>query len=250
MRQPLVMGNWKLNGTKASVEALIKGLVDPAANASNVTVAVCPPAVFLDQVERLTQGTAIKFGSQDADIHENGAFTGENSPVTLKEFGCTYALVGHSERRTLHAESDQVIAEKYAAVQKGGLLPVLCIGETLEQFEAGQTNQVVETQLKAVIDRNGVESLADAVIAYEPVWAIGTGKTATPEIAQNVHAHIRNYLKGFNAEIAAKVQILYGGSVKGANAKGLFGMEDIDGALVGGASLQADEFASIIEGAK
>ena len=168
----------------------------------------------------------------------------------LKEFGCKYALVGHSERRTLHAETDEVVAAKYEAIQQNGLVPVLCIGETLAQFEAGQTNSVVDTQLKAVIDRCGIDSFTNAVVAYEPVWAIGTGKTATPEIAQSVHAHIRAYLAGFSADVAAKVQILYGGSVTGATAANLFGQADIDGGLVGGASLKPDDFAQIIAGAK
>lgn len=250
MRQPLVMGNWKLNGNKASVEALVKALIEPAAKAEGVEVAVCPPVIFLGLVEKLAEGSRIQYGAQNADVHTSGAFTGENSPVMLKEFGCKYALVGHSERRTLHAETDAVVAAKYEAIQAADLVPVLCIGETLEQFEAGTTNQVVETQLKAVIDRCGIASFAKAVVAYEPVWAIGTGKTATPEIAQAVHAHIRGYLAGFDADVAAKVQILYGGSVTGASAANLFGQPDIDGGLVGGASLKPDDFAQIIAGAK
>ncbi len=179
MRQHLVMGNWKLNGTKASVEALIKGLTPAAAAHPSVQVAVCPPVIFLGLVEQLTAGSKIAYGAQNADVHESGAFTGENAPSMLKAFGCTYSLVGHSERRTLHAETDDVVAAKYEAIQKGGLIPVLCIGETLAQFEAGTTNSVVETQLKAVIDRCGIASFENAVVAYEPVWAIGTGKTAT-----------------------------------------------------------------------
>lgn len=250
MRQPLVMGNWKLNGTKASVEALIKDLIAPANAADGVEVAVCPPVIFLDMVEKLTAGSRIAFGAQNADIHTAGAFTGENSPVMLKEFGCKYALVGHSERRTLHAETDAVVAEKFEAIQKADLVPVLCIGETLAQFEANETNAVVDAQLKAVIDRCGIAAIANSVIAYEPVWAIGTGKTATPEIAQAVHAHIRAYLAGFDAAVAAKVQILYGGSVTGATASDLFGQPDIDGGLVGGASLKPVDFAQIIAGAK
>ena len=250
MRQPLVMGNWKLNGTKASVEALVKALIEPAAKAEGVEVAFCPPVIFLDMVEKLTQGSRLQYGAQNADVHTSGAFTGENSPAMLKEFGCKYSLVGHSERRTLHAETDDVVAAKYEAIQQGGLIPVLCIGETLQQFEAGTTNSVVETQLKAVIDRYGIASFNNAVIAYEPVWAIGTGKTATPEIAQAVHAHIRAYLASFDAAVAAKVQILYGGSVTGATAADLFGQADIDGGLVGGASLKPDDFSQIIAGAK
>ncbi|MBB6055660.1 MAG: triose-phosphate isomerase [Gammaproteobacteria bacterium] len=249
MRQHLIMGNWKLNGTKASVEALVEGLKAPVAAAANVEVAVCAPVIFLGQVEQLTAGSALKYGSQDADVHTSGAFTGENSPVMLKEFGCKYALVGHSERRTLHAETDAVVAAKFVAIQAADLVPVLCIGETLEQFEANQTNAVVEAQLKAVIDVAGIEALAKSVIAYEPVWAIGTGKTATPEIAQAVHAHIRAYLAGFNADVAAKVQVLYGGSMNAANAADLLAQADIDGGLIGGASLKVADFTAIIEAA-
>ena len=249
MRQHLIMGNWKLNGTKASVEALVEGLKAPVAAAANVEVAVCAPVIFLGQVEQLTAGSALKYGSQDADIHTSGAFTGENSPVMLKEFGCKYALVGHSERPTLNAETDAVVAAKFVAIQAADLVPVLCIGETLEQFEANQTNAVVEAQLKAVIDVAGIEALAKSVIAYEPVWAIGTGKTATPEIAQAVHAHIRAYLAGFNADVAAKVQVLYGGSMNAANAADLLAQADIDGGLIGGASLKVADFTAIIEAA-
>lgn len=249
MRQPLVMGNWKLNGSKASVTALIQGLTDAAKAATNVQVAVCPPVIFLGQVESLTEGTAIAYGSQDANVNTSGAYTGENSPVMLKEFGCTYALVGHSERRQYHAESDQVVAAKFKAILENDLIPVLCIGETLEENEAGKTEAVVETQLKAVIELCGIEAIGKAVIAYEPVWAIGTGKSATAEQAQSVHAHIRSWLASQNADVAAKVQILYGGSVKAATAPELFGMPDIDGGLVGGAALVAEEFSGIIAAA-
>ncbi|WP_026960466.1 MULTISPECIES: triose-phosphate isomerase [Aliagarivorans] len=249
MRTPLVMGNWKLNGTKESVAALINGLIEPAKAATNVQVAVCPPVIFLGQVEALVGDAPIAYGSQDANVNTSGAYTGENSPVMLKEFGCTYSLVGHSERRQYHAETDQVVAEKFQAIQANDLVPVLCIGETLEENEAGKTEEVVETQLKAVVDLCGIESFNNAVIAYEPVWAIGTGKSATAEQAQAIHAHIRKWLAAQNADVAAKVQILYGGSVKAATAKELFGQEDIDGGLVGGASLVADEFAGIIAAA-
>ncbi|MHA6964265.1 triose-phosphate isomerase [Zobellella denitrificans] len=247
MRQTLVMGNWKLNGSKTMVAELINALKEPAAEAGNVAVAVCPPVLFLGQAQELLADSTIALGAQDADVHTQGAFTGENSPAMYGEFGVQYVLVGHSERRTLHAESDAVVAAKFAAIQQAGLVPVLCIGETLEQFEANETQAVVERQLQAVIDQSGIQALASAVIAYEPVWAIGTGKTATPEIAQGVHAAIRAFLAQQDATVAAGVQILYGGSVKGASAAGLFAMDDIDGALVGGAALQADEFAAIIK---
>lgn len=246
MRQTLVMGNWKLNGSKTMVAELINALKAPAAETPSVAVAVCPPVLFLGQAQALLTDSNIILGAQDADIHTQGAFTGENSPAMYSEFGVHYVLVGHSERRTLHGESDAMVAAKFAAVQQAGLVPVLCIGETLEQFEAGETQAVVERQLQEVISHSGIASLANAVIAYEPVWAIGTGKTATPEIAQSVHAAIRGFVAKQNADVAAGVQILYGGSVKGASAAGLFAMEDIDGALVGGAALQADEFAAII----
>ncbi|PSJ47943.1 triose-phosphate isomerase [Zobellella endophytica] len=247
MRQTLVMGNWKLNGSKTMVEELIGALKAPAADTAGVAVAVCPPVLFLGQAQALLADSAIALGAQDADVHTQGAFTGENSPAMYGEFGVQYVLAGHSERRTLHEESDAVVAAKFAAIQQAGLVPVLCIGETLEQFEANETQAVVERQLQAVIDHSGIQALASAVIAYEPVWAIGTGKTATPEIAQSVHAAIRAFLAKQDANVAAGVQILYGGSVKGASAAGLFAMEDIDGALVGGAALQADEFAAIIK---
>ncbi|NHI01988.1 triose-phosphate isomerase [Oceanimonas sp. MB9] len=246
MRQTLVMGNWKLNGSKAMVSELISALKAPAAESDKVAVAVCPPVLFLGQAEAELAGSAIALGAQDADVHNSGAFTGENAPAMYKEFGVKYVLVGHSERRTLHGESDAVVAAKFAAVLEQALVPVLCIGETLEQFEAGETQEVVERQLQAVIDQCGIEALGRSVIAYEPVWAIGTGKTATPEIAQGVHSAIRAFLAKQNANVAAGVQILYGGSVKGDSAAGLFAMEDIDGALVGGAALKADEFAAII----
>nr|Q56738.1 RecName: Full=Triosephosphate isomerase; Short=TIM; Short=TPI; AltName: Full=Triose-phosphate isomerase [Vibrio sp. ANT-300]AAB48658.1 triosephosphate isomerase [Vibrio sp.] len=249
MRQALVMGNWKLNATKGSVEALINGLVDAAKDNATVEVAVCPPAVFIPQVEALTADTAITYGAQDCDVNTSGAFTGENSAVMLKEFGCKYTLVGHSERRVIHGESSEVVADKFAVTPENGLVPVLCIGETLEQFEAGETKAVVEAQLQAVVTKSGITSLNNAVIGYEPVWAIGTGKTATPEIAQEIPAHIRSWLAEQDAAVANKVQILYGGSVKPANSAELFGQADIDGGLVGGASLDAVEFSKVISGA-
>lgn len=245
-RQTLVMGNWKLNGSKAMVAKLINALQTAATQHPAVAVAVCPPVLFLGQAQALLTDSPIALGAQDVDIHNEGAFTGENSAVMYSEFGVQYVLVGHSERRTLHGESNAMVAAKFATVQNAGLTPVLCIGETLAQFEANETQAVVERQLQEVISHCGIESFANAVIAYEPVWAIGTGKTATPEIAQNVHAAIRTFLASLDATVAAKVQILYGGSVKGASAAGLFAMADIDGALVGGAALQADEFAAII----
>ncbi len=250
MRKPLVMGNWKLNGTKESVTALVKALTEPADKASGkADVAVCSPAVFIGMVEQLAAGSKLQYGSEDCDIHTKGAFTGENSPVMLREFGCTYAIVGHSERRDYHKESNEYVAQKYQAAQANGLIPVLCIGESAEQFDAGETMNVVKAELKAVIDLCGIDSFKNAVIAYEPIWAIGTGKTATPEIAQNVHASIRAYLAEFSAEVADGVRILYGGSCNAKNAAELFAQQDIDGGLIGGASLKAPDFTTIIEAA-
>ena len=245
-RQILVMGNWKLNGNKTMVADLIKALNLPATECPTVAVAVCPPVLFLGQAQSLLTDSPITLGAQDADVHSEGAFTGENSAAMYNEFEVQYVLVGHSERRTLHKECDATVAAKFAAVSAAGLTPVLCIGETDAQFEANETQAVVQRQLQAVIDHSGIAAFNNAVIAYEPVWAIGTGKTATPEIAQHVHAGIRAFLAEQDANVAAKVQILYGGSVKGASAAGLFAMNDIDGALVGGAALIADEFAAII----
>ncbi|WP_354625679.1 triose-phosphate isomerase [Psychromonas sp. MME2] len=250
MRTPLVMGNWKLNGTKESVTALIKGLESAADAATNVEVAVCPPAIFIEQVAGLVANNSIKFGAQDVSTHVNGAYTGETSPVMVKEFGAKYSLVGHSERRQYHNETDAVVAAKFVAIQENGLVPVVCIGETLEERETDKTFAVVETQLKAVIDVAGIDALENSVIAYEPVWAIGTGKVATSEQAQEVHAHIRNWLAAQSKVVAEKVQILYGGSVKASSAKELFAQADIDGGLVGGAALIVEEFVGIIEGAK
>jgi triosephosphate isomerase len=250
MRTPLVMGNWKLNGTKASVTSLIKGLESAADTATNVEVVVCPPAIFIEQVATLVASNSIEFGAQDVSTNVSGAYTGETSPVMVKEFGAKYSLVGHSERRQYHNETDAVVAAKFVAIQEHGLVPVLCIGETLEEREANVTSTVVETQLKAVIDVAGIEALENSVIAYEPVWAIGTGKVATSEQAQEVHAHIRSWLAEQSKVVAEKVQILYGGSVKAASAKELFAQPDIDGGLVGGAALMIEEFVGIIEGAK
>jgi triosephosphate isomerase len=250
MRTPLVMGNWKLNGSKESVTALIKGMEGAADAATNVEVAVCPPAIFIEQVAALVADNSIEFGAQDVSTQVSGAFTGETSAVMAKEFGAKYALVGHSERRQYHGETDAIVAAKVVTIQENGLVPVICIGETLEERETDKTFAVVEEQLKAIVDVAGVEALANSVIAYEPVWAIGTGKVATSEQAQEVHAHIRSWLAAQNEEVAAKVQILYGGSVKAASAKELFAQPDIDGGLVGGAALIVEEFVGIIEGAK
>ena len=245
MRQKLVAGNWKLNGSKATIEPLVSGILAGLKGLENVAVAVCPPYVYIPMTQGLLSGDRIGLGSQDIADQETGAFTGEVSGTMLKEFGCSYAIVGHSERRAIYGEQDGDTARKFAAARKHGLKPILCVGETLEERESGITEAVVARQLDAVIALEGVEALTDGVIAYEPVWAIGTGKTASPQQAQDVHAFIRGKLAALNESVAAKVQILYGGSVKGANAAELFAMPDIDGGLIGGASLDAQEFLAI-----
>ncbi len=245
MRQKLVAGNWKLNGSTASITSLMGGILAGLKGMDNVAVAVCPPYVYIPMTQGLVAGSRVGLGSQDIADQDTGAFTGEVSGAMLTEFGCTYAIVGHSERRAIYGEQDADTARKFAAARKHGLKPILCVGETLDEREAGITEAVVARQLDAVIALEGVEALTDGVIAYEPVWAIGTGKTASPQQAQDVHAFIRGKLAALNESVAAKVQILYGGSVKGANATELFAMPDIDGGLIGGAALDAQEFLAI-----
>ncbi|VAW73908.1 Triosephosphate isomerase [hydrothermal vent metagenome] len=245
MRQTLVAGNWKLNGSLESIKQLVAGISAGAGDTGNTQIAVCPPFIFIPLVSNLLADSKVVVGSQDVCDQESGAFTGEISASMLNEFKCTYAIVGHSERRAIYGEDDAFTARKFAAARKAGLTPVLCVGETLEEREQGITEAVVARQLDAVIELEGIEAIGDAVIAYEPVWAIGTGKTATPEQAQDVHAFIRGKLAGLNKSVADKVQILYGGSVKGSNAEELFAKNDIDGGLIGGASLDAGDFLAI-----
>jgi len=245
MRQPLVAGNWKMNGTAASIDVLMAGIKHGLADVKTAAVVVCPPFVYIAKVAELAKGSKIGVGSQDISDQESGAFTGEISGPMLKDTGCQYAIVGHSERRAIYGESDAFTARKFAAARKFGLIPILCVGELLDEREQGITEQVVGRQLDAVIELEGIAALGEAVIAYEPVWAIGTGKTASPQQAQDVHAFIRAKLAKLDKGVADKVQILYGGSVKGSNAAELFGMPDIDGGLIGGASLTADEFLAI-----
>ena len=249
MRKFLVAGNWKMNGDSAANGELVGDIISGLPQADNLEVLVCPPFPYLAVVKDLIDGSNVLLGSQNVSEHVAGAFTGETSPAMLKEVGCQFALVGHSERRALYGETSEQVAAKFAAALAAGLTPVLCIGETLEEREAGNTEAVINEQLTAVLTLNGIEAIASAVIAYEPVWAIGTGLTATPEQAQDVHRHIRGVLEAQNADVAAGVQILYGGSVKGDNAAGLFGMPDIDGGLIGGASLKAADFLAIVEAA-
>ena len=249
MRRMMVAGNWKMYGTRASVDALINGLRGLALP-NGVDVAVFPPQLFIDRVINGLQGSPISVGAQDSAVEsEQGALTGEVSSSQLLDAGCKLVLVGHSERRLILGEQDETLNRKFAAAQASGLTPVLCIGETLEQREAGQTLEVVERQLNAVIDEFGIDAFVNAVIAYEPVWAIGTGLTASPQQAQDVHAAIRSQLAQKNSEVAQGVRLLYGGSVKAANAVELFSMPDIDGGLIGGASLNADEFGAICRAA-
>lgn len=249
MRRTMVAGNWKMHGTRASVAELIDGLRNLDLP-SDVEIAVFPSDLFIDRVINGLEDTPISVGAQDAAIDsKQGALTGEISPSQLVDAGCELVLIGHSERRLILGESDETLNRKFAAAQASGLTPVLCIGETLAQREAGQTLEVVERQLNAVIDEFGIDVFASAVIAYEPVWAIGTGLTATPQQAQDVHAAIRAQLAQKNPEVAQSVRLLYGGSVKAANAVELFSMPDIDGGLIGGASLNADEFGAICRAA-
>ena len=245
MRVKFVAGNWKMNGNLATNRALLGELVSNVGRIAGVKIAVCPPFPYLAQVQQSLSGSGIGWGAQNLSQFDSGAYTGEVSGAMLAEFGCRYVIVGHSERRTLLGESSELVAQKYAAALKAGLTPILCVGETLREREDGSTEVVVAAQLRAVLEQNGAQSFAQAVIAYEPVWAIGTGKTATPDQAQAVHAFIRKTLAAKDAEIAANVQVLYGGSVKGNNASELFAMPDIDGGLIGGASLDAQEFTKI-----
>ena len=245
MRKPLVAGNWKMYGTRAENAALVRGLLDLLQHGARAEVLVCPPFVYLWETGRLLKDSEVALGAQSVCAESLGAFTGEVSGAMLRDVGCRYVLVGHSERRQLYGESDSLVARKFMAAQAQGLVPVLCVGETLEEREGGRTTEVVARQLEAVLSVSGVGALASAVIAYEPVWAIGTGRTASPEQAQEVHAMIRGKVAALDATIASSVRILYGGSVKASNARELFAMADIDGGLVGGASLKAEEFAQI-----
>jgi len=247
MRRKLVAGNWKMHGALAQNDALLSALVSGMARLSGVDCAVCVPFPYLHQAQQKLSGTQVKWGAQDAHQLEKGAYTGEVSAAMLNEFGCRYVIVGHSERRSLYCEGSALVAEKFVAVQNAGMLPILCVGETLEQREAGATEAVVAEQLEAVIERAGVQSLRNSVVAYEPVWAIGTGKTASPEQAQAVHAFIRGRIAARDAQVAQGLCILYGGSVKASNATELFAMADIDGGLIGGASLIAEDFLAICQ---
>jgi len=246
MKKKLIAGNWKMNGGLAANEALAKallgGLSVPACN-----VAVCAPAPYLAQLQVLLANSEISLGAQDVSAHESGAYTGEVSVAMLKEFGVRYAIVGHSERRQYHGETDAAVAAKAQRALAGGITPIVCVGETLAEREAGKTEEVVKRQLAAVIHANG-HCISEVVVAYEPVWAIGTGKTASPEQAQQVHAVLRAQLKAAS-DHADRIAILYGGSMNAANAAQLLAQPDIDGGLIGGASLKAPDFLTIIAAA-
>jgi triosephosphate isomerase len=249
MRRYLVAGNWKMNGATAANRELCSAIVAGLSASDAVELLVCPPFPYLESTARSLAGAAVSMGAQNVSQHASGAYTGEVSAAMLKDLGCDYVIVGHSERRAMMHESSEVVAQKFMAAQRAALTPILCVGETLEERESGRMEEVVSAQLQAVLDDAGVDAFGTAVIAYEPVWAIGTGRTASPEQAQEVHQYIRNILAERNVDIANAVQILYGGSVKGDNALGLFSMPDIDGGLIGGASLNAAEFLAIARAA-
>ena len=244
-RRPLVAGNWKMHGSHAEAARLVGELIARGAGSGPAEVVVCPPFVYLAEVGRQLAGSRIALGAQDVCAEEPGAHTGEVAASMLADAGCRYAIVGHSERRALYGETDALVARKFVAAGRHRLLPVLCVGESLEERERGDTREVVLRQLDAVLGAAGPGAFARGVVAYEPVWAIGTGRTASPEQAQEVHALIRGRIAGKDATIAASLRVLYGGSVKAANAAELFAMPDVDGGLIGGASLKADEFAGI-----
>lgn len=245
MRQLLIAGNWKMHGTQASAVQLASEIVQTLDVPSGRVVAVCPPFVHLVEVAGAIQGSALALGAQNLCAEEAGAYTGEISGAMLRDASCRYVIVGHSERRILYGESDVLVTRKFMAAQRAGLIPILCVGETLEERRHDQTRLVVTRQLQTVLDAAGISAFAHAVIAYEPVWAIGTGNSATSEQAQEVHALIRTSLADRDAKISAGISLLYGGSIKASNAAALFQMPDIDGGLVGGASLEAREFVGI-----
>jgi triosephosphate isomerase len=248
-RRPLVAANWKMNGTLASVRALVRDVAGGAEKLSAELV-LCAPFPYLEEMQRALEGTNLTLGAQNLSEHESGAYTGEVSAAMLNDYNCRFVIVGHSERRSLYGETDAVVSRKFRRAVGAGLIPILCVGERLEEREDGRTDEVVARQLDAVLKENGIEPFAKAVIAYEPVWAIGTGRTATPEQAQEVHAFIRLQLARHDDGIADALRILYGGSVKAGNARDLFSQADVDGGLVGGASLDAKEFLAICQAAR
>jgi len=245
MRKPIIAGNWKMNGSRSSIKELLEGIKAGMGDVKLAEVAVCAPAIYLADVSEQLAGSAIAWGGQNLSTEAKGAFTGEISADMLLDLKCEYVIVGHSERRTLYGETDELVAEKFEVARKAGLKPILCIGESLEERESGVTIDVCARQINAVIEKSGVAALADGVIAYEPIWAIGTGVTATPDQAQETHAAIRKMIAEKDASVAEKVRIQYGGSMNAGNAKELLAMADIDGGLIGGASLKAEDFLAI-----
>lgn len=248
MRRKLIAGNWKMNGSLAANAALLDG-IKAELGRPICAVAICAPAPYFAQCQAALSGTSVAWGGQDISMHESGAYTGEVSGAMLKDFGCSYVIVGHSERRSYHGESNETVAQKTVSALKSGIAPIVCVGESLAEREAGQTECVVGKQIDAVLAAIGDADVGKLVVAYEPVWAIGTGKTATPQMAQDVHAMLRSRLAAKNAAAAETVQILYGGSMKPDNARDLLAMVDIDGGLIGGASLKAADFLAIIRAA-
>ena len=249
MRKPLVAGNWKMNGTRAGVAELLDGIKAGMGAVPNAEVAVCPPFVFIPEAAARLAGTAVAWGGQNLSTHASGAYTGEIAASMLTDYGCKYAIVGHSERRTLYGEDDALVAEKFEVARKAGLVPILCVGETLEERENVATEAVVARQLDAVLEKFGATALGQGVVAYEPVWAIGTGRTATPQQAQDVHAFIRGRIAARDRAVADGLRVLYGGSMKPDNAVELMAQPDIDGGLIGGASLKASDFLAICKAA-
>ena len=249
MRDILIAGNWKMNGGSAGNAKLVAEIIAGAPATDRVRLLICPPFPYLAAAATQVSGSEVLLGAQTVSEHSVGAFTGEISTSMLKDVGCDYVIVGHSERRALYGETSEAVAAKFKAVIESGLAPILCVGETLEEREAGSTEAVIDEQMDAVFNAVGIDGFATAVVAYEPVWAIGTGMTASPEQAQDVHRHIRSRMEAQNKDIAEATLILYGGSVKSDNAAGLFSMPDIDGGLIGGASLKADDFLAIANAA-
>ncbi|NKB38671.1 MAG: triose-phosphate isomerase [Gammaproteobacteria bacterium] len=249
-RQSLVAANWKMNSNLASMKPLVDAIKAGLVDNNDVDVAICAPSLYLPELEQRLAGTGIAVGAQNVSEHEAGAFTGEISTTMLNDFNCHFVIAGHSERRSMYAENDELVADKFAQIQSAAMVPILCVGELLSEREAGLTEEVVARQLDAVLSKSGVAAFSQAVIAYEPVWAIGTGKTASKEQAQEVHEFIRQRLAQQDSTIAAGIRILYGGSVKADNAKELFSMTDVDGGLIGGASLKANDFLAICRAAR
>lgn len=246
MRRAMVAGNWKMVGTRSQVDALVKGILAGSGEVGSVELAVFPSFVYLDHIQRALAGTAVAWGAQNLCAEREGAFTGEVSAAMVAEYGCQYVILGHSERRQYYGEDDRIVAAKAQRALEAGLRPIICVGETLDEREAGTTHVVVGRQLAAILDlENGLGSLYNAVLAYEPVWAIGTGKTATPEQAQDVHAYLRARVAERDEKLAKDLRILYGGSVKRDNVAELMAQPDIDGGLVGGASLDSQHFLDI-----